>query len=306
MRVLVTGGGGFVGSYLCQSLVEAGHTVAVLIRGSLPWRLEALMDRLSVIRGDLQLISAWKGQLMEFAPDAIAHSAWTGVANFDRNNPDQIRNIGWTADLLRLGHRAGARVFLGLGSQAENGIQPAPIGPDSPTAPTTLYGETKLATGRLTARLAEIEGVRFVWMRVFSIFGPSDHPYWMIPGLIGTLLKGERPALTLGEQSWDFLHVADAAKAARLSIEQETASGFYTLGSGRAPTLRSTIEAIRDQINPELPLGFGDVAYRPDQVMRLQADVTALKRDLGWEPEIDLRRGLRETRRVVPCQQVDL
>ena len=137
--------------------------------------------------------------------------------------------------------------------------------------------------------------MRFVWMRVFSTFGPADHAYWMIPGLIGSLMKRERPTLTLGEQRWDFLFVADAARAIRLALDTEAAAGVYALGSGVAPTLRSTVEAIRDAIDPSLPLGFGDVAYRPDQVMLLQADVSALHRDLGWKPRTTIDEGIMET-----------
>lgn len=295
MRVLLTGGGGFIGSHLCRGLIEAGHDVAALSRGGEPWRLRDVRDRVTLIRGDLASLDGCAGAVEAFAPDAVAHLGWQGVANFDRNDPVQVRNVGWTADLLDLGRRAGARVFLGLGSQAEYGPKSAVTGPSDETRPTTLYGECKLAAGRIGARLAAESGMRFVWMRVFSTFGPADHAYWMVPGLIGSLMRGERPALTLGEQRWDFLFVTDAARAIRLALETEAASGFYALGSGSAPTLRSTVEAIRDAVDPSLPLGFGDVPYRPDQVMRLQADVSALHRDLGWEPRIGIGEGIAET-----------
>ena len=295
MRVLLTGGGGFIGSHLCGELIEAGHDVAVLTRTPEPWRLRDLLDRVTTIHGDLACLDDCSAAIEAFAPLAIAHLGWQGVANFDRNNAVQVRNIGWMADLLDLGRRIGTRVFLGLGSQAEYGRRSSVIGPDDETRPTTLYGECKLAAGRIGARMAEDAGMRFVWMRVFSTFGPTDHAYWMVPGLIGSLLKGERPALTPGGQTWDFLFVGDAARAIRLALETDAAAGFYALGSGSAPTLRSTVEAIRDAVDPSLPLGFGDVAYRPDQVMCLQADISALRRDLGWEPRTRLDQGISET-----------
>lgn len=295
MRVLVTGGSGFIGCHLCLDLIEAGHEVAVVSRDACSWRLEPIISRISVIRGDLSTLDRCAEAMAEFRPDAVAHLGWQGVGNLDRNSPAQVKNIAWTAELIERSHAMGAKVFLGLGSQAEFGPRSAAIGPDDKTEPTTLYGESKLAAGRIASRLAEHVHIRCIWMRVFSIFGPKDHAYWMIPSLIGSLLKGQRPALTLGEQLWDFLYVEDAVRAMRLALETEAARGVYALGSGAAPSLRSTIEIIRDQIDPNLQLGFGEIAYRPDQVMLLQADISALRRDLGWEPRTDLRRGLADT-----------
>ena len=113
--------------------------------------------------------------------------------------------------------------------------------------------------------------------------------------LIGRLLAGERPALTAGAQRWDYLYVGDAAGAVAEAATNERATGDYNLGSGTAPTLRSIVERIRDLIDPALPLGFGEVPYRPDQVMHLQADVGRLRADLGWSPRVGLDEGLRRT-----------
>lgn len=295
MRVLLTGGGGFIGSHACRDLVHAGHAVAVLSRSRRPWRIDDLLGRIGLIQGDLADLEASAEQIRSFAPDAVVHAGWQGVGNQDRNAPGQVDNIGWMADLMALVHEVGTRVFLGLGSQAEYGPKSDMIGPDDEPRPTTLYGEVKLAAGRIGASLARQYGMRFVWMRVFSTFGPTDHPYWMIPGLIGDLLDGKKPALTAGDQLWDFLFVEDAARAIRLALETDGAQGVYALGSGAAPRLRETIEAVRNAIDPALPLGFGDVPYRPDQVMRLQADTAALRRDLNWEPKVCLEDGLRRT-----------
>jgi UDP-glucose 4-epimerase len=295
MNILVTGGGGFIGSHLCRDLLRAGHRVAALSRDPAPWRLADELGSITLISGHLERQDEWAEKLKTFNPHAVAHLAWTGVANFDRDDPGQAKNIQWTVDLLSLAREAGARTFLGLGSHAEYGPKSEIVGPEDATAPTTVYGEAKLAAGRIAARLAAASGMRFVWMRVFSTFGPMDHPYWMIPSLICSLLREERPALTAADQHWDFLHVADAARAIRMAVECDSARGVYALGSGDAPRLRATIEWIRDSINPRLPLGFGEIPYRPDQVMHLQADITRLKRDLGWTPSIDVQQGLVET-----------
>jgi nucleoside-diphosphate-sugar epimerase len=291
MKVFVTGASGFIGSYVCRDLAAAGHEILALSREASPWRLADVRDQITLVRGGLEDPEVWGEQLTAFQPQAVAHLGWMGVGNFDRNNLHQVKNVGWTTDLVERSARSGARVFVGVGSQAEYGSRAVNGGPE---IPTTVYGESKLAAGRLSAIMSQQLEMRFAWMRVFSTFGPMDHPYWMIPSLIRDLLRRSKPALTEGHQKWDFLFVADAARAIRTVLESESASGVYPLGSGEAPQLRSTIEALRDEIDPKLALGFGAVPYRPDQVMHLQADVTRLK-DLGWQPEKSLRQGLVDT-----------
>lgn len=137
--------------------------------------------------------------------------------------------------------------------------------------------------------------MRFAWLRLFSSYGPKDNPDWMIPYLIGALQRREKPALTLGEQQWDYLYVGDVAEAIYLTALSGTAEGVFNLGSGRVDALRRIIEYIRDLIEPTLPLGFGAVPYRPDQVMHLQSDITKLQRETGWKPRTNLQDGLKKT-----------
>jgi nucleoside-diphosphate-sugar epimerase len=158
--------------------------------------------------------------------------------------------------------------------------------------PTTLYGAAKLSAGILTERIASLGGLRHIWVRVFSTYGAKDNSGWMIPSIIAKLRSGERPALTAGEQLWDYLHVCDAAEAF-VAVATSGAAGVFNLGSGVACPLKDVILKIRDLINKSAPLGFGEIPYRDDQVMCLQADVTKLKSATGWHPKIELDDGLR-------------
>ena len=291
MKILVTGASGFIGAAVCEELLAHGHEVATLVRKRDHWRLGPTRRSMSVIVADLAQRATWEGAVWAFAPDAVAHLAWAGVRGADRDNPRQVANIVWTAELLDVCRECGASTFLGAGSQAEYGPRTAAIAEDDATTPTTLYGETKLAAGRIGAKIAQARGMRHVWMRIFSVYGEGDHPHWLIPYLVGALLRGERPSLTAGEQLWDFLHVADAAAAMRITLENPQAEGVYNLGSGLAPPLRRTIETIRDLIDPRAALGWGEIGYRPDQVMTLQADIARIKM-IGWKPTITMAEGL--------------
>ena len=184
--------------------------------------------------------------------------------------------------------------LLVLGSQAEYGPCSGRIHETTPTCPTTVYGATKLGTGLALDRLASAEGFAFSWLRLFSTYGPADDPSWLIPYVTLQLLQGKRPALTAAEQVWDYLHVDDVAAGVIAAIDHR-ARGLYNLGSGRAVPLRQIITQVRDQIDPALPLGFGEVPYRPDQVMHLEADIGALTAATGWQPELELADGIAST-----------
>ncbi|QQN62737.1 NAD(P)-dependent oxidoreductase [Bradyrhizobium diazoefficiens] len=295
MRIFVTGASGFLGSYLVADLLERGHEVAVLFRPeSASWRLAEAYGRVHVIPGALEHLGDLREPLRTFAPEAVVHMAWRGVGGSDRNSPVQAANVADTVGLVELAAEAGAEIFVGAGSQAEYGPYDRAIREDDATRPTTLYGMAKLAAGSMAMRLAEERGLRAAWLRIFSTYGPKDADHWLIPSMIRNLRSGQHTALTACEQHWGFLHVRDAAAAFRLAVTHAAARGIFNVGSAEAPPLRETVTRLRDLVDPRASLGFGELAYRPDQVMVLAADVSRMLA-LGWKPEVPLDEGLRET-----------
>ena len=277
--------------------MRRGESVAVLCRpDSDLWRIEGLLPRLTLIRGDFTEAVRAEEQIKSFAPDTVFHLAWHGVGGRHRDEEAHIdKNLFGSVELMRLAARVGVRTFVGLGSQAEYGPQPHALDECAPTEPTTAYGVAKLCAYHIGRRLAAAAGMRFVWLRLFSSYGPKDNDGWLIPYVVRALARGERPALTAGEQRWDYIYVADAAEAIYMAAASENAQGAFNLGSGEARRLRDVVEQVRDMIAPSLPLGFGEIAYSPDQVMHLEADISRLSAATGWRPRTPLAGGLRRT-----------
>jgi UDP-glucose 4-epimerase len=293
LRFFLTGATGFVGSYVVRRLLTQGHDVCALLRPKTnPWRISDIQQQLIVLRGDLETADAWAASLSDFRPDCVIHLAWQGVGGQYRNDARQSENVQSSLALLRLAHAVGARSWVGLGSQAEYGPSEVRIAEDHPKRPTTIYGDTKLAVCQTAEKTCLDNGMRFVWLRLFSSYGPKDDPSWMIPYVILELLRGNRPRLTGGEQIWDYLYVDDAAEAIARIAAHDKASGVFNLASGYGQPLRTLIETIRDLIDPKLPLGFGEIPYRPDQVMMLEGDVTRLQNAIGWTALTTTREGL--------------
>jgi nucleoside-diphosphate-sugar epimerase len=299
MRVLLTGASGFVGSHVLARFLRAGeHTVAIVLRpGRDPRRIQHLLDRIDVevIIGDVAQPQALAEPVRRFAPDLVVHSAWAVPSTKNRHSVEHAEHVAHTIELVKLAHAAGARHFIGLGSQAEYGNAANQTTEEQPAQPTTLYGTAKLCAGLLAGQLCAVLGLRFAWLRLFATYGPGEDAGWLIPAMVHAFLAGQRPATTGGEQVWDYLYVEDAAEAIFRVATAPGATGVFNLGSGRGHTLREVIERVRDLIDPQAPIGFGELAYAADQVMHMQANIDRLRQATGWQPGIDLATGLRRT-----------
>lgn len=296
MRLFITGASGFVGAATLGAALEAGHEVAAPVQpGSLAQRLAPFEGRYRRLLLDLRDTAGVAAAVAEFRPDAVLHLAWWGVANSARFERRQVTdNIETACALTEAAAAAGARAFVGVGSQGEYGAGSTML-EDVLPRPTSLYGAAKVAALYLTRQLAEQAGLRHAWLRLFSSYGPGDNDGWLIPMLTTEMLAGRRPRTTLGTQFWDWLHVDDAARAILAVATTPTAEGVFNLGSGRAVPVRSVIERIRDLAAPGMELVYGEIPFRPDQVMHMQADISRLTAATGWTPNIPIEEGLAAT-----------
>ena len=296
MRLFITGASGFVGATTLRLALQAGHVVAAPCKpGSAAPRLLEYEGRYERLMLDLRDADGLAAALADFKPDAVLHLAWWGVSNAARFDLAQVSaNVDVACALTVAAAAAGAKAFIGIGSQGEYGAG-TPMLEDQLPCPTSLYGAAKVASLFLTRQLADHAGMRHAWLRIFSSYGPDDNPDWLIPMLITQMLAGQRPRTTLGTQFWDWLYVDDVARAILSVAETQSASGVFNLGSGQAVQVRSVIERIRDLAAPGMELVFGEVPFRPDQVMHLQADYSRLQNATAWQPIVSIADGLAAT-----------
>lgn len=295
-RAILTGATGFIGSAVLAELVARGARPLVLVRETSDRRRLASLDgRFEVATFSRLNDPALIPSLQRYQPEVFIHCAWRGVFGLERNAEYQItENLPLTLEAVKLAAACGCRQWIGLGSQAEYGNPNCVLDETAPTRPTTLYGKAKLAAGIAALALGEARGLASTWLRVFSTYGPGDHPQWLVPYVIREFLAGRAPRLTRCEQRWDYLYVTDAARAIA-AVAERGAAGVFNLGSGEARPLRQIIEMIKAELGTPIEAVYGAIPYRPDQVMRLQADIAKLKAATGWAPTVSLLEGLRAT-----------
>lgn len=293
-RAIITGATGAIGTALIDELISADIEVLVFIREDsqrkeniknhpLIQKIYCSLNHLADIRNDT-------GK----AYDVFYHLAWAGSSGAGRNDMYmQNLNVKYALDAVGAAERFGCKAFIGTGSQAEYGRVEGILRADTPVFPEMGYGYAKLCAGYMTREYAGQKGLRHIWVRVLSVYGPNDGGQSMVMSTISKLKNGIVPEFTKGEQMWDYLYSGDAAKALYLLGEKGIDKKVYVLGSGTARPLADYIQDIRSIVNPTCDIALGAIPYSEKQVMYLCADISGLKNDIGWNAAVDFKDGIR-------------
>ncbi len=297
MRIVITGATGAVGTALIAEGIRQNVEMLVICRKASK-RRQQIPDHplVKVLELNMEEYETYQPPEGEMPYDVFYHFAWGGTTGDGRNDCEiQEKNIRYALDAAALAKRFGCSAFVGAGSQAEYGRVEGNLNSQTPAFPENGYGMAKLCAGQMTRLYCRQAGMRHVWTRILSIYGPGDGAGSMVMSAIHRLLAGETPAFTKGEQQWDYLYSGDAAKALLLLGEKGHDGGVYCLGSGKARPLADYIGMIRDAIDPRLSVALGAVPYAPGQVMYLCADIAKLKEDTGFAPEVSFEEGIKKT-----------
>ena len=295
MKAVITGATGAVGMALISELTSRGIQTLVLCRASSK-RSANIVENDLIRKIDCPLDKMSELDLGDEKFDMFFHLAWEGTTGASRNDMQlQNRNVKHTLDALELASRLGCSVFMGTGSQAEYGRVEGALSSGTPAFPENGYGIAKLCAGQMSRVACRAKGMRHVWVRILSVYGPFDGEQSLISTAISKISRGEPTAFTAGEQMWDYMYSGDAAKAMVELALKGRDGGVYCLGSGKVRPLREYIEVIRDIIAPDAELGLGKIPYADGQVMHLQADVSELERDTGYVPSTRFEDGIENT-----------
>jgi len=296
MRILVTGGAGFIGSNVARLLCDSGHAVTVLDDLSFGYR-ELVDPRCRFLCGDLgdedQLLEAMEGvdAVMHLAASSIIAPSFADPMEYVRNNVlNGVR-------LLEAMRRARVRHIVFSSSASVYGEpQRIPVLEDDPKRPLHIYGASKLAFEDLLQGYHHAFGINSVSLRYFNAYGPGDlqEPVTRaVPRWIRAALTDEPIVLYWqGRQYRDYVFVDDVARA-HLRVLGREGLHAYNIGTGGGILMRDVLGALEEVLERPLPLVGGE--ERAGDPMRLVADISRIRREVGWQPETELREGLLRT-----------
>lgn len=291
-RIILTGATGLIGTAIIRRAITKGiHVTCIVNPNSTRLSNIPLDDRVSIVSCRLSDFSSFR---LPGSFDVLIHLAWEKTFTFERDDAEvQMRNIQYTLEAVKMAKCCGCSTFVGIGSQAEFGIQSVPLTSNLSVHPESGYGIAKYAAGKLSGMLCKSLGMRQNWVRILSVYGPNDGPNSLISYLIKEFKAGRSPELTKCEQIWDYLYADDAADAILAIAENGKDGKTYPLGSGRGRKLSEYVEDIRAAIDPSIEIRYGAKDYFPHQPMFLVADIQDLYEDTGWMPRYSFSEGVR-------------
>ena len=299
MRIVITGPTGAIGHALIEQCIKNGDEVLAIVRkgssriGSIPKDSKATVLELSLCDYEEYIKAA---DAPEVPYDVFYHFAWESTTGASRNDTDsQSLNIRYALSSVKLAGFFGCKTFIGAGSQAEYGRVEGSLKADTPTFPENGYGIAKLCAGQLTRILCGQLGIKHIWTRILSVYGPYDGEKSMVISSLRKMINGEEARFTKGEQEWDYLYSDDAAKAMYLIAQKGIGNKIYVIGSGKTRKLMDYINVMDQKVNPSVHPVLGAVPYADKQVMYLCADISELTQDTGFVPAVEFEEGIEKT-----------
>lgn len=301
-KYLVTGGAGFIGSHLVETLVARGKDVRV-IDNFLTGKRENIADfmgEIELIEGDIVDLETCKRAVE--GVDFVLHQA--ALPSVPRSIEDPVLtnaiNVGGTLNILAASKQAGVKRVVFASSSSVYGDDPhLPKKEGKEGSPLSPYAVTKLVGEKYMRIFSEIYGLETVSLRYFNIFGPRQDPNSqyaaVIPLFITLMERGESPRIYGdGEQSRDFTYIANVVRANMLSLEAEGVSGeVLNIACGDRITVNTLFEKIRDLYRQDIDAIHDEP--RPGDIRHSFADITRAKERIDYKPTVPFDDGLRET-----------
>ncbi len=301
MRVLVSGGAGFIGSHLVDALVARGDDVVVLDDFSMGYR-ENVDDAAVLVEGSVADESVVREAMRgcELVFHQAAHKAV--VRSVEQPLPTDLANTHGTLTMLKCAHDEGVgRVVHASSSSVYGGAAHLPTREDEPLIPRSPYAVTKLAAEHYCRVFSELYGLETIALRYFNVYGPRQRPdatyAAVIPLFIDALAHGNRPVVHGdGTQSRDFTFISDvvAANLAAAAAPAQTCAGkAYNIAGGGSYSLLDLLDVLGRIIGVRPEPSFAPP--RAGDVRMSRADVSAAERDLDFRCAVGFEEGLRAT-----------
>lgn len=300
MRVLVTGGAGFIGSHVADAYVAAGHEVAIL--DDISTGSEANVNRQAeLLKLDVRDKEGVSAAIAAFRPDIVNHHAAQSEVPKSVADPgfDAMVNIVGGLNVLKASVDSGVRkvIFSSTGGALYGEPDVVPADEDHPVRPLSPYGTSKVSFEQYLGMFKRTFGLDYTVLRYANVYGPRQDFHAeegrVIAIFASRMLAGKPVTIDGdGEQARDMIHVADVA-VANITALHRGSGGTYHVSTSIPVTINELFRKLAILTDYKLEPTFGP--SRKGDVYRIALDNTRARQDLGWEPKLNLEEGLDQT-----------
>ena len=201
-------------------------------------------------------------------------------------------------ETIRTAKALGCKKFLFSGSQAEYGMHRDLITENTVCEPKSLYGEAKLAMREKGEKLCDELGLRYIHARIFSAYGPGDHPWTLVESCLDTFLSNKEMSLGACTQKWNFLYIDDLARgmAALCEAPESAFEGLenpvFNFGGAETKVLKEFVEEIHELCGGQGESQYNTRGENAEGLINLMPSIEKLKTVTGWKPEVDFKTGI--------------
>ncbi|MDO5450580.1 MAG: NAD(P)-dependent oxidoreductase [Akkermansia sp.] len=293
MKYIVTGATSFIGQELVRQLLDGGHEVVAVCREN-SGKAPLLPQEVEIVYSDM----GQYGRLDTRIPraDVFIHLAWDGTSHAGRDaRQTQLENIDHTISAIHAAKRMGCALFVESGSQAEYGSVTTTISEDTPCHPFSEYGKAKLEIKERGFALAEELGIKYLHLRIFSIYGERDHGWTLVMTAVEKMMRNEPLDLSSCEQQWNFLHVEDAGRQiCALCTHAIHSPSFcreiFNIASTDTRKLKEFVECIKAVTASQSQLSYGVLS--PQNTVSLNPDTSKTAAIVSTDPGIPFTDGI--------------
>jgi UDP-glucose 4-epimerase len=298
MKILVTGGAGFIGSNVVDAYVEAGHQVLVVDDLSAGKRENvnqaATLHEIDIASpAFVELVAAER-------PDIINHHAAQTSVRHSVAHPldDCRRNILGSLNVIEAAHQSGVSklIYISSGGAIYGEPSTLPCPEDHPVVPDSPYGASKHAPEHYLDIYKRVHGLNYTVLRYGNVYGPRQDPYGeagVIAIFTAQMLAGQPVTINgSGDQERDFVYVGDVVRANLRALETGDGEAF-NIGNGEGTTINQIFGLLKEATGSQHEVTY--VPAKAGETFRIYLDITKAAQGLGWRPEVSLRGGLMQT-----------
>ncbi|PIR87411.1 MAG: UDP-glucose 4-epimerase [Candidatus Harrisonbacteria bacterium CG10_big_fil_rev_8_21_14_0_10_49_15] len=292
MKIIVTGGAGFIGSHIVDAYIAAGHDVVVIDNLS-TGRRDNLNPQAKFYEADICDKSALDEIFKTEKPQIVNHHAAQISVTESEKDPANTEAVNYDGTINLLNQPGIERfIFASTGGAMFNDSSQLPASEQTPARPISVYGQSKLKAENAVIEQAEKQNFTPIILRYANVFGPRQNPHGesgVVAIFCDLAQRGGQPTIYRKETTRDYVFVADVVHANELAVKK--GSGIYHIATGVETTNQTVFEAVRDKFDWQTNPLYA--AARPGEVLRSVLRNNKAELELGWTPQINFTEGIR-------------